>query len=201
VTGQALAGPEYFPELAPAGDVAAQAFVGDPRAGSDRVRLMYLKAFASARRSIRMSMAYFIPCDLTLQELIAARERGVAVEIILPGREMDSPPVRPASRAKWGKLLKAGARIYEYEPAMYHCKGLIVDEVWSSGGSANLDPRSFVTTTRPTSTCFPPDSRPSRSGSLRRTRRGARGDLRRVETSLVRQRLMEWLTAPFVPLL
>lgn len=143
VTGQVLAGPEFFPELAPAGDLPAQAFSGDPRAGTDHVRLMYLMAFAGARKNIRLSMAYFIPCDLTRDELVAACERGVAVEIIVPNGHIDSRVVLPASRARWGALLKAGARIYEYQPTMYHCKGLIVDDAWVSVGSANLDNRSL----------------------------------------------------------
>jgi cardiolipin synthase A/B len=143
VTGQALAGPVFFPQLAPAGDHPAQAFAGDPRAGDDHVRQMYLMAFAGARQSIRLSLAYFVPCDLTLRELVAAAERGVKVEIIMPGRRTDSEGVRPASRAKWGDLLAAGARLYEYRPTMYHCKGLIVDDVWVSVGSANLDNRSL----------------------------------------------------------
>jgi cardiolipin synthase len=202
VTGQALAGPDYFPELAPAGDVAAQAFVGDPRAGSDRVRLMYLMAFASARRSIRFSMAYFIPCDLTLQELIAACERGVAVELVLPGKDMESPPVRPASRAKWGKLLKAGARIYEYEPAMYHCKGLIVDEVWSSVGSANLDPRSLRFNDEANLNVFSPAFAAEQirvfEADKTRSREVTYAEWKHRSFG---KRLMEWLTAPFVPLL
>jgi cardiolipin synthase len=202
VTGQALTGPEHFPELAPAGDVAAHAFAGDPRAGNDRVRLMYLMAFASARRSIRLSMAYFIPCDLTLRELVAACERGVAVEIILPGKHMESPPVRPASRAKWGKLLKAGARIYEYQPSMYHCKGLIVDEAWVSVGSANLDPRSLRSNDEANLNVFS-------AGFAAEQCRVFEADKARSREVTYEEwkhrsfwkRLNEWMTAPFVPLL
>jgi cardiolipin synthase len=61
----------------------------------------------------------------------------------VPGAQTDSPLVRYASRAKWGPLLKAGVRIYEYEPTMYHCKSMIVDDEWVSVGSANFDNRSF----------------------------------------------------------
>ena len=52
--------------------------------------------------------------------------------------------VRHASKARWGNLLKAGVEIYEYQPTMYHCKVIIVDGLWSSIGSSNLDPRSFA---------------------------------------------------------
>ena len=56
---------------------------------------------------------------------------------------MDEEIVRKASRARWGKLLKAGVEIYEYQPTMYHCKLMIVDGFWTSIGSSNLDNRSF----------------------------------------------------------
>ena len=51
--------------------------------------------------------------------------------------------VRHASRDRWGELLRAGAKIYEYQPTMYHCKVMIVDDAWVSVGSANFDSRSF----------------------------------------------------------
>jgi cardiolipin synthase len=54
------------------------------------------------------------------------------------------PVVRRASRAVWGKLLAAGAEIYEYHPTMYHVKMMIVDELWVSVGSTNFDNRSFA---------------------------------------------------------
>ena len=84
-----------------------------------------------------------MPGALTNEELIDARRRGVNVEIILPGAKTDAPMVRHASRARWGPLLRAGVRIYEYNPTMYHCKMMIVDDVWVSVGSANFDNRSF----------------------------------------------------------
>ena len=72
------------------------------------------------------------------------------VEIIVPGAGTDVPVARYASRSKWGPLLKAGVKIYEYEPTMYHCKVMIVDDVWVTVGSANFDNRSFRLMTRRT---------------------------------------------------
>ncbi|MEO7008091.1 MAG: phospholipase D-like domain-containing protein, partial [Caldimonas sp.] len=51
--------------------------------------------------------------------------------------------VRSASKETWGRLLAAGAEIYEYQPTMYHCKVMIVDELLVSTGSTNFDNRSF----------------------------------------------------------
>ncbi len=84
-----------------------------------------------------------MPDALTIRTLVQARERGVEVQVIVPGGYIDSETVRRASRAKWGALLEAGVEIYEYRPTMFHCKVMVVDEVLVSVGSTNFDNRSF----------------------------------------------------------
>lgn len=138
-----LLGSNYFPELKPVGNSLAQGFKSSVGEGSESVRLMYLLSIASATRSIRLQAAYFVPDELAIQTLVAARKRGVKIEIIVPGPVMDSRVVQSASRSLWGALLDAGVEIYEYQPTMYHCKVLIVDDVWVSVGSTNFDDRSF----------------------------------------------------------
>jgi phosphatidylserine/phosphatidylglycerophosphate/cardiolipin synthase-like enzyme len=78
-----------------------------------------------------------------LKALVAAAGREVRVKIITPGEHMDAETVRRASRAQWGQLLQAGVEIFEYQPTMYHCKVMIVDDLWLSVGSTNFDNRSF----------------------------------------------------------
>lgn len=138
-----LHGEEYFPKLEPAGDLPAQLFQSSPEEGAESVRLMYLLSITAAARSIRLGTAYFVPDDLTIDAFVGARERGVKVEIIIPGKHIDTPVVRRASRSRWGKLLEAGVEIYEYQPTMFHCKVMIVDDAWVSVGSTNFDNRSF----------------------------------------------------------
>ena len=138
-----LFGSQYFPELKPAGESPAQVFKSSRGEGSESVRLMYLLSIASATGSVRLQAAYFVPDDLAIETFIAARKRGVKIEIIVPGPHMDAKVVQSASRSLWGALLDAGVQIYEYQPTMYHCKVMIVDDVWVSVGSTNFDDRSF----------------------------------------------------------
>jgi cardiolipin synthase len=142
-TGTVLHGADYFPKLAFAGDGRAQVFSSSPSGGSESMELMYLLSITAARRTIRLSSAYFVPNELALRAMEAALKRGVRLQIITPGEHTDTETVRSASRATWGRLLAAGAEIREYGPTMYHCKVMIVDEFLVSTGSTNFDNRSF----------------------------------------------------------
>jgi len=134
---------EYFPSLAPMGEMQAQVFKSSAGEGSESARLMYLLSIAAAARSIRIANAYFVPDDLSVATLCEASRRGVRIEIIVPGSVTDEQVVRHASRARWGPLLEAGVAIYLFEPTMFHCKLMIVDDFWVSVGSTNFDSRSF----------------------------------------------------------
>ena len=136
-------GPGYFPDLDRAGPSLGQVFWSSPRGGNGNLRVMFLLAIAAATRSILIANAYFVPDETIVEMLVAARRRGVDVQIIVPGPILDAQVVRRASRATWGPLLEAGARIYEYQPTMYHPKVMVVDGVWVSVGSTNFDDRSF----------------------------------------------------------
>ena len=142
-TGQVLDGPHYFPALEARGDHDAQMFSSSPTGGSGSMHLMYLIAINAARHSIHLSSAYFVPDELTIKALVAAVKRGVDVRIITPGPDIDSDVVRAASRERWGDLLRAGVKIAEYQPTMYHVKALVVDSMMVSVGSTNFDNRSF----------------------------------------------------------
>lgn len=141
--GTVLHGEEYFPELPKVGEALAQVFKSSPGEGSESVRLMYLLSIASARHSVRIAAAYFVPDDLSLATLVEAAKRGVKIEVILPGKTTDTELTRKASSSRWGTLLEAGVAIFEYQPTMFHCKVMIVDESWVSVGSTNFDSRSF----------------------------------------------------------
>jgi cardiolipin synthase len=141
--GSVLQGNDYFPPLPPVGSYKAQTFKSSSRGGSESARLMYLTSIASASKTVRLASAYFVPDRSAIEAFVEAAHRGVKIEIIVPGRHIDRQTVRQASRATWPKLLATGVRIYEYQPTMFHCKYLIVDDLWVSVGSSNFDPRSF----------------------------------------------------------
>jgi cardiolipin synthase A/B len=143
VTGQVMHGEAYFPPLQAVGKSAAQVFSSSPSGGSESMQLMYQLAITAAERSIDLASAYFVPDELTSKALTEALKRGVKIRIILPGEIIDTETVRAASRGSWGPLLRAGAHIYEYQPSMYHCKVMIVDQLLVSVGSTNFDNRSF----------------------------------------------------------
>ena len=133
----------YFPEILSLGSSAAQVFVGSPTEGSASMRLMYMMVIAAAKKNIRLSSAYFVPDELTVKELIQARKRGVEIEIIVPGPFTDSQTAKNISRSIWGDFLKNDIKIYEYQPAKFHYKVFIADDVFVSVGSTHFDDRSF----------------------------------------------------------
>jgi cardiolipin synthase len=144
VTGEVLHGEAYFPPIDKHGEHDAQVFTSSPGGGAESMQLMYLLSIAAAAREIRLSASYFVPDDISVDMFVSALKRGVKVQIILPGPHIDTEIVRRASRSTWGKLLRAGAEIYEYQPTMYHCKVMVVDALWTSVGSTNFDNRSFA---------------------------------------------------------
>jgi cardiolipin synthase len=144
-TGEMLTGPDYYPMEDAASESAVLVVNSTPSAGgATRARMLFQLLLASAQKSIHITTPYFLPDASLRDELVGAlQERGVEVRIVVPGKHSDHMLTRSSSRLAYGKLLKAGARIFEYEPAMIHAKILLVDGIWSVVGSTNFDNRSF----------------------------------------------------------
>lgn len=142
-TGVALGGPDYFPRPIEAkGDVESHIVRSSPVGGSVEMYTMFLLAMAAARRTIYITNPYFVPDDKMIETLIQARQRDVRVVLLLPGA-IDHNLVREASRSQFGRLFKAGIKVYEYRAALLHSKTMVIDSVWATVGSTNLDRRSF----------------------------------------------------------
>lgn len=103
----------------------------------------YQEAMEVARERIWITQAYFAPDDDFLEALEAAAQRGVDVRVIVPGVS-DSSLVLNASRSRYGNLLESGVRIYETRSSFLHAKTAVIDGLWSTVGSSNLDYRSFL---------------------------------------------------------
>lgn len=141
--GCVLVGDDYFPELFPQGGEVCQAFQSSSSEGADSARLLFLLSIAAAKKSLRIANAYFIPDDLSVATLVDAARRGVSVEVIVPGKFTDQHMVRYVGKSRWKPMLDAGIRFFQFQPARYHCKYMIVDSLWSCVGSCNFDNRSL----------------------------------------------------------
>ncbi len=114
----------------------------DPASLSSTIVDKYLLAINSARETISITCAYFVPPLVLRRALVNAAKRGVRVRLILQG-SADVPLVRTMSIGYYGRLLKHGVEIYEWTKSVLHAKTMVVDGVWSTIGSANLDGRAL----------------------------------------------------------
>ena len=142
-TGIAIGGEEYFPVLEARGNVLAQVIRSSPAGGSFQNYLLFLLSINSAKKSILITNPYFIPDDVMTDALIRAAGRGVRVDILLQG-EADSQFTYTTSRSHYGPLLLGGVHIFEYKAALLHAKTMVVDGVWATIGTTNVDNRSFA---------------------------------------------------------
>jgi cardiolipin synthase len=141
-TRSALDRAQYFANRAAEGTADSQLILSSRR--TPHARRLFLAALHHAQRSAYISNAYVIPDDDTILAITDAARRGVDVRILMPGETNNVAAARHASCAIYEELLAAGVRIFEYQPAMLHAKTIVVDSVWCSVGSTNLDARSLL---------------------------------------------------------
>jgi len=97
-----------------------------------------IAAMGRSRSRIWLATGYFVPTGRLRRALVRAARRGVDVRLLLPGPHTDHPSVWHAGRRFYGRLLRSGVKIYEYQPRFLHAKFLLCDQ-WASVGSSNLD--------------------------------------------------------------
>ena len=142
--GPALTGRDYFPYVEQAGNTLVRVVGSLPGESNRIIFMMYISAITHAENSIYLTTPYFVPDDQMLKALADAAARGVDVKILLPGYS-DSALVFYASRHYYAWLLKAGVQLFERRGGMLHAKTAVIDDVWSTVGSSNLDNESFLT--------------------------------------------------------
>ncbi len=103
----------------------------------------YLTAILAAKEEILIANAYFFPGRRFRRALLRARRHGVKVRLLLQGRQ-EYVLQHYATRALYGTLLDAGVELYEYRPSFLHAKVAVVDGIWATVGSSNIDPFSLL---------------------------------------------------------
>ena len=141
--GEVLAAKNYFPKPVARGNEVVRAIGSSPDDPYSLIYATLISAINSAETAVYLTNAYFVPDPQLLAALKAAVQRGVDVKIILPGNT-DSWLVFHAGRAYYAELLAAGVKIYERRDALLHSKTALIDGMWSTVGSTNLDWRSFL---------------------------------------------------------
>ncbi|MEA3444518.1 MAG: cardiolipin synthase [Bacteroidota bacterium] len=111
---------------------------------SDWANIMqtFFSAIATAVDYVYISTPYFLPNESILTAIRTASLSGVDVKIILP-KKNDSFLTNYSSRSYIENLLEAGVGIYFYKKGFTHSKLLMVDDVFATVGSTNMDIRSF----------------------------------------------------------
>ncbi len=141
--GPELSKGNYFPTLKREGSDLVEVVGSTPGQENRITYIMYVSAFIYAENFVHLTNSYFVPDKQTVKALTNAARRGVDVKIILPGAS-DEATVFYAGRSHYTHLLKSGVKLYEHRDAMLHAKTAVIDGVWSTIGSANMDLWSFL---------------------------------------------------------
>lgn len=142
-SGQVLADSRFFPPLPAQGHQLVRVVGGAPDIGEFDIYKAYINAIRHARKSVHITQAYFVPDNQFADALCQAAVRGVDVKLVLPSIS-DFDVVKSAARSYYQRLMAYGVKIYERKHVMLHAKTAVIDGVWSTVGSSNLDWRSFI---------------------------------------------------------
>ncbi|HJU57690.1 MAG TPA: phospholipase D-like domain-containing protein [Actinomycetota bacterium] len=133
---------DRFPDQPQPGRAVIQCVRGASEVGWSDISTLLLALLQLAEDRVRITTAYFVPDDQLIERLTGASDRGVSVEILLPGPHGDKRFVQLAGQAVYERLLERGVRIWHFQPSMLHAKLMTVDGVIANVGSANFNARS-----------------------------------------------------------
>jgi len=140
--GPKLSERNYFPNLKEEGNALVRVLGSSPGEANRITFIMYVAAITFAENSLHMTNAYFVPDAQTAEAISDAAKRGVDVKIVLPGTT-DSSLAQYAGEYYYTDLLKSGVKLYKRRNTLLHAKTLVIDGVWSTVGSTNMDFWSF----------------------------------------------------------
>ena len=134
---------DWFPKIEAKGKHPARVIASSPDDAVPAIYVTLVSAIHNAARSVYLTMAYFAPDPQTLDALKGAAARGVDVKLILPSYT-DFWGILYAGRSHYTDLLQAGVQIYERQERLLHAKTVVIDGIWATVGSSNIDWRSFL---------------------------------------------------------
>lgn len=141
-TDEGLVDREHFPPVTARGTEIIQVVGSGPDLPHQAIHAVFFTAINEANHHVHITTPYFVPDQAMLLALKSAAWRGVDVRILVPGKS-DLKLVQLAGRSYYKELLETGVKIFEHHPGILHAKTMVVDGVWSTVGSANMDIRSF----------------------------------------------------------
>ena len=116
---------------------------GASETGRSDVATLFRTLIQIAQRQVRITTAYFVPDDDLSDRLCTAADRGIRIQILLPGPNADKRFVQVAAESAYEGLLDCGIELWNFQPSMLHAKIMTVDGVVANIGSANLNARSL----------------------------------------------------------
>jgi cardiolipin synthase A/B len=137
-------GVDRFPDQRQRGTAVVQCIRGASETGWSDAATLFRSLLQLAQHRVRLTTAYFVPDDDLIDRICGAADRGVTVEILLPGPHSDKRIVQVVSEASYERLLDCGVRLWNFQPSMLHAKVMTVDGHIANVGSANLNRRSMA---------------------------------------------------------
>lgn len=137
-------GVDRFPDQPKPGHSTVQCVRGAAETGWSDVATLFRSALELARERVRITTAYFVPDAELTDGLCAVADRGVDLQLLLPGPHIDKRFVQVASEATFTRLLDHGVVLFSYQPTMLHAKVMTIDGQIANVGSANLNRRSMT---------------------------------------------------------
>src|SRR5215207_3866386 len=134
---------DTFPQQPQSGDSVVQVVCGSASIGWDNLQTTFRVLLDSATERLSLATAYIAPDDFFLDRLCAAAQRGVEVDVLLPGPGADKRVCQLASEAAYDRLTGCGVRVWNFQPSMMHAKIMIVDGHVAAVGSSNFNRRSL----------------------------------------------------------